>query len=56
MILADFHPDKLVNTLLSQGSRMSKIYQDFGTKIMEIEVAEVKAPIYQWRGNNVRAN
>ena len=35
---------------------MSKIYQDFGTKIMEIEVAEVEAPIYQWRGNNVHAN
>ena len=35
---------------------MSKIYQDFGTKIMEIEVAEVKAPIYQWRGNNVHVN
>ena len=35
---------------------MSKIYQDFAPKIMEIEVAEVNAPIYQWRGNNVHTN
>ena len=35
---------------------MSKIYQEFGTKIMEIEVTEFNAPIYQWRGNNVHTN
>ena len=44
LLLVDLHLAKIL-LFLRNTSRMSKVYQEFRTEIMEIKVAEINAPL-----------
>ena len=55
LLLLDLHLDKIL-LFLRNTSRMSKVYQEFQTEILEIKVAEINAPLINGTESNVHKN
>lgn len=55
LLLVDLHLDKIL-LFLRYTSRMSKVYQEFRTEIMETKVVEINAPLINGMEINIHKN